>query len=162
MVVVFLISQNSTVDAALDNGFFAWIDQLYKHFYSIWKEKWGAIDFSRPHFNTVFNSVWTAIRTDFKTFNNVCENAFKRCCLYPPLIPIYDSDGDINPVLLLDANIKLLEKYQNLAITSSPFIFDINDLIRLQKIVSAQPNTPTRQTIANNTVYWLMRNIFDD
>ena len=57
-------------------------------------------------------------------------------------IPIYDGDG--NPVLLLDANIKLLEKYQNLAITSSPFIFDINDLIRLQKLILAQPNTPTR------------------
>ena len=98
------------------------------------------------------NSVWSTIRTDFKTFNNVCENAFKRCCLYPPLIPIYDSDGDIKPELLLDANIKLLEKYQNLAITSSHFIFDIKDLIRLQKIVSAQPNTPTRQTIAYNTV----------
>jgi hypothetical protein len=35
VVVVFLISQNSTVDAALDNVFFAWIDQLHNHFHSI-------------------------------------------------------------------------------------------------------------------------------
>ncbi len=63
---------------------------------------------------------------------------------------IFGRDNKINPEMLKRTD--LLVKYQDLAILAASSVSDINDLVQLQKIVSAVATFPNYRSNSNNRV----------
>ena len=112
--------------------------------------KFAQETYSRDHFNTVLNSLWTEYKRDHKRRQEGTIHAWKACNLYTPIVLIFGPDNKINPEMLNTTD--LLVKYQDLAILAASSVSDINDLVQLQKIVSAVPTFPNARSNSNNRV----------